>query len=808
LKYIHFLLQGYRLAVCTTLAVFLVTLLVGSWSDRTAFALFLCASVVSAYFGGLRPGALATGIGFACLVIEYTLIGADSPYRNEIDFLPSLILFAVVGGLVTYLSHECRTVVKGPPPSLEHLTDRREAVLLADGKSQVAYLNDAARTLTGWQGNDAVGQALEKVFRVLDEENRQPVKDPLGRVRSTAGSPGPVSSGLFVCKDGSEKAIDYWLESLSDPQRGAPRALCVFRDVNDRRLAEKESRQNRERCQVLERDLAVNTQKCQGLENNLAEYEQRVERLNTLEKEQAALQQQLAERQRAEEKLRQENAELLKSGKSSQEAHAQRQQAEETLRREQSAWKKAEEKLRHELAELHAAKELAEEQASVLQRETETLRQGHKDAAEHKQAVEKLKDQHQKERRKWQEERDRLQKDHREVSSSRTALEKDVRFSRAILNNLGEGVCVVDREGAITYLNPAAERIFGRGESELLGKGLDSLRASENNGTPVERLIPRPLAARQVVRKDKVHFRKQDGGVTVVACSISALADPERGEAAVVCLQEGSGRARREEELSQQVKRLHEAVRRMDDFLDRITERFRPALMRLRDAALLPEPGEMLKEHVARFSRFVENVRTVSRLARDELALQTQPVELVGLINRAVQALSPLLRSRRQHLTVTLPLEPETLVGDAERLEQILSEVLDNAARYTAPGGNIRLTAERQGDGVVLRVQDTGRGIEAEALAKISELSARSRRFWDDSPDGLGVGLALAHNLVEMHGGTLELGSKGSGNGSELLLRLPAVLSADHCAENEEGKPVYQGPKRVRAAETTSDEAK
>jgi PAS domain S-box-containing protein len=790
LKYIHFLLQGYRLAVSATLVVFGVTLLVGSWSDRTAFALFLCATVVSAYFGGLRPGALSVGLGCVFLLIEYTFIHADSPYRNEIDFVPSLLLFVAVGALVTYLSHECRKVVKGPSP-VEGLADRREAVLLADGKSQVAYLNDAARTLSGWPGNDAVGQALDKFFRLLDEGSRQPVKDPLGRVKSAASSPSPVATGLFVCKDGSEKGIEYWLESLPDPQGGAPRVLCVFRDVSEQRRAEKERKQYQEQRNKLESDLA---------ESKLRE-----DHYASLEKAKAELEQQLAELRQDQEILREENAELLKQGQASQDEHAEGQRVEEALRREQATWLKTEEKLRHQIAELQTAKDLAEEQIAVQQKETDSLRQGHKDAAEHKLAAEKLKDQHQKERKRWQEERDRLQQAHQEVTVSRAALDKDMRLLRVMLTNLGDGVCAVDREGTVTFVNAAAEKLLGRSAADLLGKGLDAYRVAETNGTITERLIPRPLASRTVVRKDKVAFRRQDGTVAVVACSIAALADPENGEGAALCFHDVSGRARREEELTLQVQRLNEAVRRMDTFLDRLTERFRPGLLRMRDAALLPESHDLFGYQLQRLTRMVDNVWTVSRLAHDKLALNTQTVDLEEIVRRAVHAFSPLLQARRQHLTVSLPLEPEALVGDTDRLEQILVEVLDNAARYSAPGGNIRFSAERQGERMVLRIHDGGRGIEGGVLSQLADLSARERRFWEQSPEGLGVGLALVHNLVEMHGGKVELTSNGAGHGSELILRLPAAPCGVHPGAEAEGMPVYKGPKGIRTTEQVSE---
>src|SRR5262249_54120900 len=137
-----------------------------------------------------------------------------------------------------------------------------------------------------------------------------------------------------------------------------------------------------------------------------------------------------------------------------------------------------------------------------------------------------------------------------------------------------------------------------------------------------------------------------------------------------------------------------------------------------------------------------------------------------------------LLRSQRHHLTLSFPLEPHWLVADPDCLETILVLLLDNAARYTPPGGQIGLRAEGQQDRVAFQVQDSGQGLDAGKMAEALALSAQARHFSVSSAEGLGLGLALARSLVEAHGGTLTAASDGPGRGSQFALHLPARQEA------------------------------
>src|SRR4029077_8872507 len=150
-------------------------------------------------------------------------------------------------------------------------------------------------------------------------------------------------------------------------------------------------------------------------------------------------------------------------------------------------------------------------------------------------------------------------------------------------------------------------------------------------------------------------------------------------------------------------------------------------------------------------------------------------VDLASVVDRTVEATRPLIGDRRQELTVDLPPEPVRLEADPTRLEQVLANLLNNAAKYTDQGGRIGLSAGQEGGELVLRVKDTGVGIATDMLARIFEPFVQSDRVLQQSQGGVGIGLTLVRSLVEMHGGSVTAHSDGPGKGSEFIVHLPAL---------------------------------
>ncbi len=187
----------------------------------------------------------------------------------------------------------------------------------------------------------------------------------------------------------------------------------------------------------------------------------------------------------------------------------------------------------------------------------------------------------------------------------------------------------------------------------------------------------------------------------------------------------------------------------------------------------------MAAHQARRAVRIVDDLFDLCAGSRDSLPLCKEAVELAAVVAGATEATAHLLAARGHRLTVSLPAGPVSLVADPVRLEQVLINLLANAAKFTDPGGDIRLTAalasrERQRPEVVLRVRDNGRGIAPDLLPRVFDLFWQGRGRGEKGARGLGLGLALVKSLVELHGGSIAAHSEGPGTGAEFIVRLPA----------------------------------
>jgi CheY-like chemotaxis protein len=178
---------------------------------------------------------------------------------------------------------------------------------------------------------------------------------------------------------------------------------------------------------------------------------------------------------------------------------------------------------------------------------------------------------------------------------------------------------------------------------------------------------------------------------------------------------------------------------------------------------------------MGRIVRLVDDLLDVARITKGKIQLRRRREQLAVLVAQAVEGVRPLIESRQHGLAVSLPPEAIWLDADPTRIEQILANLLNNAAKYTEPGGQVWLTVEQEGSVAVIRVKDTGIGIRADMLNRIFDLFVQTDRTLDRAQGGLGIGLTLVRKLVEMHGGAVEARSEGIGKGSEFVVRLPVV---------------------------------
>ena len=249
--------------------------------------------------------------------------------------------------------------------------------------------------------------------------------------------------------------------------------------------------------------------------------------------------------------------------------------------------------------------------------------------------------------------------------------------------------------------------------------------------------------------------------------------------------------------MSHQVTIAHQCLRvvstlrdqdgRKDEFLATLSHELRTPLSAMRnglqllrlsnnDPAMLLHARSILDRQVQQMVRLVDDLLDASRINSNRLELRKEWVELATVLKNAVETSRPAIEAARHELTVTLPALPVLLDADPVRLAQALSNLLNNAAKYTEAGGRISLSAEQEGDRVVISVRDSGIGIPAETLPHVFRMFVQARQSVAKSQGGLGIGLSVVRRLVEMHGGSVEARSEGTGKGSEFIIRLPVLV--------------------------------
>ncbi|MDX2022869.1 MAG: ATP-binding protein [Deltaproteobacteria bacterium] len=200
-------------------------------------------------------------------------------------------------------------------------------------------------------------------------------------------------------------------------------------------------------------------------------------------------------------------------------------------------------------------------------------------------------------------------------------------------------------------------------------------------------------------------------------------------------------------------------------------------LMRVSQAEPLPRPLQVMRRQCDHLVRLVDELLDVSRVTTGKISLSRKDIDVREILTSALGPLEPLFAKQRLGLRVDLGSQRLTVNGDATRLEQVFTNLLTNAIKYTPAGGHVRVTASVEGDAVVIKVADTGLGLSPKVISRVFDIFVQSERSLDRSQGGLGIGLTVVRRLVELHGGTIAVSSDGEGKGSEFTVRLPLLLS-------------------------------
>ena len=364
------------------------------------------------------------------------------------------------------------------------------------------------------------------------------------------------------------------------------------------------------------------------------------------------------------------------------------------------------------------------------------------------------------------------------------------------------GIFMTDAEGNYVFVNECWCEMAGLSPDQTRGRDWACALHPEDR----ERIVHEWRAAAEAGRQfaDEYRFLTPDGKVTWLQGRAVGLCD-ETGQVSGYI-----GTLTDVTERREAVEALREADRRKDEFLALLAHELRNPLAPLRnglqvmrlapgDANALARTRAMMDRQLSHMVRLIDDLLDVSRISRNKMELRRSRVLLADVVRSAVETARPAVEAGGHQLAVSLPPEPILLNADLTRLAQVFGNLLTNSTKYTERGGQIRLTATRGGDQVVVTVQDDGIGIPASALPNIFDMFSQVDRSIERSTGGLGIGLALVKGLVEMHGGTVEAASPGQGQGSTFTVRLPVLREGE---EPSAGKPAVQlpepsaGPKR------------
>ena len=384
------------------------------------------------------------------------------------------------------------------------------------------------------------------------------------------------------------------------------------------------------------------------------------------------------------------------------------------------------------------------------------------------------------------------------------------------LRSIGDAVIATDARGLITLMNPVAESVTGWLAADARGASLDAVFRIINEETrnTVESPVAKVLREGGIVGlANHTLLIRRDGSEVAIEDSGAPILDRSGGTIGVVLVFRDASRERAAEHA------LLEADRRKDEFLATLAHELRNPLAPIWQAARVARAPaatesqvrwahEVIERQVHNMARLLDDLLDVSRITRGMMEIRKELIELQAVMDAAIEIARPAIEARNHALSVECQLRTK-VYADPLRLAQVIANLLTNAAKYTEPHGQIRLTAQCDGGELILRVSDTGIGIAAEMLPRIFEMFVQVKSVLDKSEGGLGIGLALARGLTELHGGSLEAQSAGLGSGSTFTLKLPLPQTATALPSDGASDAVVQrgSARRLLLADDNVDSA-
>jgi PAS domain S-box-containing protein len=378
--------------------------------------------------------------------------------------------------------------------------------------------------------------------------------------------------------------------------------------------------------------------------------------------------------------------------------------------------------------------------------------------------------------------------------------ESEERFRLMVDSVKDYAIFMLDPDGMVASWNAGAERIKGYTASEIIGKHFSIFypEQSRSKKWPEQELT----MAREKGRFEDEGLRVRKDGTTFWA---NAVLTPVYGPDGTL---RGYAKVTRDLTDRRRVEALEKAEKQTNEFLAMLAHELRNPLAPIRNALHLlakkptSDPAELwvrdvLQRQTVQMTRLVDDLLDVSRITRSTVALNKITVDVRKLVREAVDGSMQWFQARQQEIAVAVPEERLEIEADPVRLNQVVQNLLHNAAKFTPNGGKVELSVTREGQEVALTVRDNGMGMSPELAASAFELFKQGKQGIDRPEGGLGVGLTLVERLVGLHGGTVQAHSEGPGKGSRFVVRLPARM-AKHGGPGATGSGEEQGGQGLR----------
>jgi two-component system, chemotaxis family, CheB/CheR fusion protein len=395
-------------------------------------------------------------------------------------------------------------------------------------------------------------------------------------------------------------------------------------------------------------------------------------------------------------------------------------------------------------------------------------------------------------------------------------------YAEAIIRTIRTPLLVLDVELKVLSANDAFYETFDVTPDQCLGRRVYDLGNGQWNIPRLRDLLEKVLPEAREVRSYDVEHVFERIGWRFMRLNARAMGGPGHDGGILVSIEDMTEWKNAETEVRRHAEALRNEHRRKDQFLAMLGHELRNPLAAVSygiellaqgpDQARVDEIRSMMARHLSRVMALLDQLLDVARVVSGKITVVKEPVDLTEVTKTVLEAVRPAIAARKQELVTKLA-PPGVLIvaGDAMRLTQVIENLLTNASKYTQAGGTIWLTTERQTDTVDIRVRDSGTGIEPALLPHVFDLFTQAPRSAGGTHDGLGLGLALVRSLVDLHGGEVSASSGGLGQGSEFVVRLPAIRASEMAVGEQQAprtavrQPLEERPRRVLVVDDEID---